>query len=151
MAASLTHNAVMTCTACGTRNRIPNDSAGRPRCSSCHQELPWIANVSTAEFDSVVNRSALPILLDLWAPWCGPCRAVAPALEQLAKDLAGTLRVVKVNVDDSPEVSARLGVQGIPTMVLFAEGSEVARQVGALPQQALRTWADEALRSVRSS
>lgn len=141
--------AVMACTECGTRNRVANDASGRPRCSRCHADLPWLTEVTTSEFDGVIGNSSLPALLDLWAPWCGPCRAVAPALEQLSVDLAGSLRVVKVNVDDSPEVSARLGVQGIPTMVLFVDGAEVARQVGALPGDAIRRWVDGELAPVR--
>ena len=140
-------SAVVSCPGCGTRNRVPTDTAGRPRCSSCHLDLPWLVEVPAAEFDDVISRSTLPVLVDLWAPWCGPCRAVAPALEQLSVDLAGSLRVVKVNVDESPGVSARLGVQGIPTMVLFSRGKEVARQVGALPGAALRQWVDDALSS----
>ena len=137
--------AVMVCPACGTRNRVANVSAGRPRCSKCHTDLPWLADATATEFDLVIGRSTLPVLVDLWAPWCGPCRAVAPALEQLSVDLAGSLRVVKVNVDESPGVSARLGVQGIPTMLLFSRGVEIARQVGALPGDAIRRWVDDSL------
>ncbi len=97
------------------------------------------------EFDRVIANSALPALVDLWAPWCGPCRMVAPALEQLSRDRAGTLRVVKVNVDEAPAVSEGLGVQGIPTMVLFRDGGEIARQVGAMPGDAIQRWVDEEL------
>jgi len=136
---------VITCPSCAVRNRVAADAAGRPRCSSCHTDLPWLVEVGEAEFDRVVERSALPVLVDLWAPWCGPCRAVAPALEHLAVERAGSLRVVKVNVDDSPGVSARLGVQGIPTMLLFSGGIEIARQVGALPAAAIGRWIDGAL------
>ena len=135
-------NTVIPCQSCGTRNRVANAASGRPRCSKCHTDLPWLINASADEFDHVTATSALPILVDLWAPWCGPCRTVAPALEQLAVDLAGSVRVVKVNVDEAPDVSARLGVQGIPTMVLFRSGSEIARQVGALPAHAIRQWVD---------
>lgn len=136
---------VIACGGCGTKNRVPNSATGRPRCSRCHADLPWVANVADAELDAVLGASAVPALVDLWAPWCGPCRAVAPALEAIAAERAGRLRVVKVNVDQAPDVSARLGVQGIPTMVLFADGSEVARQVGALPADAIRRWLDDAL------
>ena len=87
----------------------------------------------------------MPVLVDLWAQWCGPCRAVAPALEQLAAERAGSLRVAKVNVDEAPEVSARLGVQGIPTMVLYRDGTEVGRQVGAMPAHAIAAWVDDTL------
>jgi len=138
---------VVPCTSCGTRNRIAADSAGRPRCSSCHTDLPWLTEVGATDFDRVIASSAMPVLVDLWAPWCGPCRAVAPALEALSVERAGTLRVVKVNVDEAPQVSARLGVQGIPTMVLFDENAEVARQVGALPADAIRRWVDTSLAS----
>ncbi len=136
---------VMTCPTCGARNRVANDARGRPRCSRCHVDLPWLAEVTAEEFERVIGQSSLPVLVDLWAPWCGPCRVVAPALEQLAVERAGSLRVVKVNVDESPVVSSRLGVQGIPTMVPFSEGVEIARQVGALPADAIRRWVDSAV------
>jgi thioredoxin 2 len=133
------------CGSCGTRNRVPVTTSGRPRCAKCKADLPWLVDATGAEFTAAVESSTLPVLVDLWAPWCGPCKAVAPALEQLAADLAGTLRIVKVNVDRAPEVSARLGVQGIPTMVLYDEGNEVARQVGALPGPAIRQWVEQEL------
>jgi thioredoxin 2 len=135
-------NTVIQCPTCTTRNRVANDAAGHPRCAKCHADLPWLADVGSDEFDQVVATSAVPTVVDLWAPWCGPCRTVAPALEQLAADLAGSVRVVKVNVDEAPAVSARLGVQGIPTMVLYEGGTEIARQVGAMPAHAIRQWVD---------
>lgn len=118
---------------------------GRPRCAKCRADLPWLVDVSGSDFDAVVRTSTLPVLIDLWAPWCGPCRAVAPALEALSVARAGRLRVAKVNVDDHPGVSAKLGVQGIPTMVLYDDGTEVGRQVGALPGPAIERWVDGAL------
>lgn len=138
-------SATVACTACGTKNRVPVVTAGRPRCASCKADLPWLVDATGDEFTAALDQSALPVLVDLWAPWCGPCKAVAPALEQLAADLAGTLRVVKVNVDHAPEVSARLGVQGIPTMVLYDDGVEIARQVGALSGSAIREWVEQEL------
>ncbi len=96
-------------------------------------------------FDAVIAKSPLPTLVDLWAPWCGPCRTIAPILERLAVERAGRLRIVKVNVDLAPEVSARLRVQGIPTMVLFDGGKEIARQVGAMPGAKIGQWLDTAL------
>ena len=134
---------ITTCPDCGTKNRVPADASGRPRCASCHHDLPWLTDVGADEFDRVIATSALPALVDLWAPWCGPCRMVAPALEQLSRERAVTLRVVKVKVDEAPSVSEGLGVQGIPTMVLFRDGREIARQVGALPGDAIRRWVDD--------
>ncbi len=135
------------CSACGTRNRLPVVTGGRPRCASCKRDLPWLVDVAADEFDELVATSALPVLVDLWAPWCGPCRTIAPVLEQLSADRAGRLRIAKVNVDNAPSVSAQLGVQGIPTMVLYDGGVEVARQVGALPATEISAWLDRALAS----
>ncbi len=137
----------VTCPSCGAKNRVPITAAGKPRCGKCQADLPWLADATTEQFHQLVNNSSLPVLVDLWAPWCGPCRAVAPALEQLARNRAGRVRVVKVNVDDEPSVSNGLGVQGIPTMVLFSNGSEIGRQVGALPGHQIQAWVDSTLAS----
>lgn len=135
----------ITCPSCDTRNRVPVVAKGKARCGKCHSDLPWLVDVGADDFAAVTSTSSLPVLVDLWAPWCGPCRTVAPILEQLAVERAGSLRIAKVNVDDAPSVSAQLGVQGIPTMLLFNDGLEIARQVGAMPGDALRRWLDGAL------
>ena len=135
----------ISCPQCAVRNRIPVTSKGRPRCAKCSTDLPWLADVTATDFHPAVASGALPTLVDLWAPWCGPCRAVAPALVQLAAERAGKLRILKLNVDDAPAVSAELGVKGIPTMILFRDGEEVARQVGALPGPQIGAWIDHAL------
>ncbi|MGQ0433757.1 MAG: thioredoxin [Microthrixaceae bacterium] len=103
-----------------------------------------------ASFRSALD-SKLPVLVDVWAPWCGPCRMVAPAVEETATRLAGVLKVVKLNADDAPGASGSLGIQGIPTLVVFQDGQEVARQVGALPAAALGSWVDDVLRPVDRS
>src|ERR1700689_3652384 len=115
------------------------------RCGKCHQALPWIADADDATFAEVAEAARLPVVVDLWAPWCGPCRMVSPALEQLARDLAGKVKLVKVNVDTSPQVSQRFGVQAIPTLLILRYGQVAARQTGAVPLAALRAWVDHAL------
>ncbi|HWC24945.1 MAG TPA: thioredoxin, partial [Solirubrobacteraceae bacterium] len=114
---------------------------GVPRCGSCHQSLPWLVEASASSFQQEVT-SSVPVVVDLWAPWCGPCRMMAPALEQLARRRAGHLKVVKLNVDEHPAIAARFGVQGIPLLVLLRDGREVARQAGAAPLPQLERWLD---------
>lgn len=132
--------AVLACPACGTANRVPGAAAaGTPRCGRCQACLPWIVEAGDDNFDRLVQAS-VPVLVDLWAPWCGPCRMVTPAVEAVAGELAGRLKVVKVNVDQAPAVSARYQVQGIPTLLLLEDGQPVDRQVGALAKTALSEW-----------
>jgi thioredoxin len=95
--------------------------------------------VSDETFDKAVLHAGLPVLVDFWAPWCGPCRMVAPALEELARDLSGRLLIAKVNTDEHQLSALKFGVQGIPTMILFRDGHEVDRVVGALPKAALKS------------
>ena len=133
---------VAPCPACGQKNRLPAAATGSPVCARCKQPLPWLVDATADTVDAALDAK-VPVLVDLWAPWCGPCRMVAPILEQIAAERAGRLKVLKVNVDELPQVSARYGVQGIPTLLLVEGGREIARQVGAAPKAALTRWLDE--------
>jgi thioredoxin 2 len=140
---------VIKCDHCGQANRVPAAAAGTARCAKCHQPLPWIADADDTTFAEVADAAKIPVVVDLWAPWCGPCRMVSPALEQLAHDLAGKLKLVKVNVDNSPRLSQRFGAQAIPTLLVLRDGQVIARQTGAAPLPALRAWVDNALAAGR--
>jgi thioredoxin 2 len=136
---------LVRCEHCGRVNRVPAVASGTPRCGHCHQPLPWIADADDATFGEVAEQARIPVIVDLWAPWCGPCRTVSPALEQLARDLAGRVKLVKVDVDTAPQVSQRFDVQAVPTLLVLREGQVAARQTGAAPLPALRAWAENAL------
>ena len=136
---------VIACPHCGKRNRVPAAATGVPRCGNCHQPLPWIAEASDDDFAEVAEKAGTPVLVDLWATWCGPCRMVSPVLEQLATEYAGRLKLVKVDVDRSPRLSERFAVQAVPTLLLLRDGQVVRRQAGAAPAPALRSWLDGAL------
>jgi thioredoxin 2 len=138
---------LVRCPNCGRRNRVPAAATGSPRCGNCHRPLPWITDAGDDTFGEIAEAAALPVLVDLWAPWCGPCRMVSPALAKLATEMAGRIKLVKVNVDDSPRLQSRFGVQSIPTLLMLRRGKVVARQVGAPPEPALRSWVNQALQA----
>ena len=135
---------VVACPRCGTRNRVPATATGHPRCASCKTALPWLVAALDADFDAVVDTNLL-VVLDLWAPWCGPCRMIAPVLEKVAAEYAGRVKVVKVNVDENPAVSARFAVQSIPLVVLLRDGTTVDTLLGAQSPRAYRQRIDAAL------
>lgn len=130
---------IIRCPACGTANRVRPAPHGVPQCGSCHAKLPWLVDVDGAGFEAETTAS-VPVLVDVWAPWCGPCRMVSPVLERLAHSRAGRLKVVKVNTDSEQELARRYQVQGIPLIVLMKDGIEVDRQVGAVPEAQLSRW-----------
>ncbi len=129
---------VVTCPSCETKNRVPAASSGKPACAKCQADLPWLVDATDADFAKVTDTSRL-VLVDLWAPWCGPCRMVAPILETLSRDFAGSLKVVKVNVDGSPATSQRFNASSIPMLVFMRDGEVVETVVGAQPEHVLRS------------
>ena len=124
---------------------MPAAASGTPRCASCHEPLPWVADAGDGDFAEVAERLKVPVIVDLWAPWCGPCRMVSPALENLARTYAGRVKLVKVNVDEAQGLARRFDAQSIPTLLVLRDGEVVARQIGAAPESALRRWLDDAL------
>src|SRR6185295_15894539 len=115
---------------------IRASATGSPHCGNCGKPLAWLVNATDATFEAEANAST-PVIVDLWAPWCGPCRFVGPILEQLAQEHAGRVKVVKVNVDENMALSRRFDARSIPTMVVMKDGKVVDRIVGAMPKPAL--------------
>jgi thioredoxin 2 len=131
---------VIQCLNCGAKNRVPREKLQQglqPVCGQC-KTLLSLANqpvtVTDGTFSSEVERSPLPVLLDMWAPWCGPCRVIAPVIEQLAAEMAGRVRVAKLNVDDNPETAERFNVRSIPALLVLKAGREIDRIVGVQPK-----------------
>lgn len=149
MSPTNTDSRTVVCAACGRGNRVPAAADGRPRCGSCTSPLPWIADAGDADFEEVAEKAAPVVLVDLWATWCGPCRTVGPALEQVARELAGRIKLVKVDVDQAPRIAQKFQVQAVPTLILMDRGEVIARQAGAAPAPALRQWVEQALRDRR--
>lgn len=130
---------VIACPHCQKKNRVRPVAEGTPRCASCHQPLPWLVEADAASFEAETT-SSVPVLVDFWAAWCGPCKMMAPVLKQVARERAGRLKVVKVDVDRAQPLAARYGAQGIPLLVLLRDGQELARMTGAAPAARLNAW-----------
>jgi thioredoxin 2 len=144
------HGIVRTCPSCGAKNRVLYARLdGQARCGSCRTALPPLSEPlavdAGGELADLLREASLPVLIDFWAPWCGPCRSVAPEIAKVAERAAGRLLVVKVNTDVDPAVGATHRIQGIPTMAVFRGGREVARTSGARPAAAIESFVQQSL------
>jgi thioredoxin 2 len=134
---------LIRCENCGANNRVPPEKVAQEAkavCGRCKKPLsfrPTALAVTDATFSEEVERSPLPVLVDMWAPWCGPCRMVTPIVEELAGELAGRMRIAKLNIDDNPATANRFGIESIPALLVFQNGREIDRIVGAQPKQAI--------------
>jgi thioredoxin 2 len=143
------HGLIITCPSCGQKNRLTYERLSDPvRCGRCKHELsPPDAPLeiqSSSDFDRLIARSSLPVVVDYWAPWCGPCRMVAPELQKVAARQKGRFLVVKVNTDALNDLGQRFGIMSIPTLAVFSGGKEVARTAGARPADAIEEFVERA-------
>jgi thioredoxin 2 len=141
---------IVVCPNCGQRNRMLYARLSDPvRCGQCKRELSPPARpvdvTSAAAFDRIVAKASLPVVVDYWAPWCGPCRMVAPELEKVAGRQAGRILIVKVNTEALPDLGDRLGIRSIPTLAVFAQGRETARTAGARPAPDIEAFINQAI------
>src|SRR6266849_8648621 len=141
----MTEPTIVSCPKCGQKTRIRSAAEGVPHCPKCDEALPWLTDGGASDFASVVENSPIPVLIDFWAPWCGPCRMVSPAVERLSNELAGRLKAVKVHTDEEPGLQERFGIRGIPTLVLMDASKERDRVTGAMGADALRRWVEPLL------
>jgi thioredoxin 2 len=128
---------IATCPSCSTKNRLRRSDRDVPRCSACQTILPWIIPSSADRFDDEIAAS-VPVLVDMWAPWCSPCATISPIVEQMGHDYAGRLKVVKLEIDRAYDVAKRFRVESIPLLLMLKDGHEVDRLTGAVQEDALR-------------
>ena len=133
----------VVCPSCDATNRIPAEKlTANPSCGKCHKALFGSHPVSlhSGNFQKHINRNDVPVVVDFWAPWCGPCKMMAPAFERASADLSPNVRLAKVNTEDEQSIGAHLNIRSIPTMVMFKNGREVARQAGAMSAADIKSW-----------